>query len=759
MSRRQPRLVQFASLPITAAIFLTTPVWMTVPTVLAADEPAAAEKAAEEKPVAEKPAAKAADAEPDRAVVAMWADFNHYVRIARFDLAAGAGKSLLEKTNEPTLLELVEKGDYPDYDATLIRASKVDALKDISTQIADRIQTARIARSRDPERIAADIKKLAEGERANFNAVQRLRSAGQYAAPALLATLNDSKQSNIHPYLIPAMVSIGRPLVYPLSVALPKLEPVQQAQVAQILADIGYPRAVPYLKQVLEDKTTTASTRKVVDAAYRQLAGTVGIPLDATAAELFLTLAQNHYDATSKGRSLPGFDAADGKGVVWAYPSRDAGLVAIDVPPAIFGDVLTMRAAQTALQLDPNSDAALSLWLMSNLRRANHLTGDLKDQSYPADMMPPKFYLEMAGPLRQKDVLERALNDKDTRLALDAIGALGKTAGAESLSTIRPLMRALSYPDRRVRYNAAFAVAHARPKSEFPNAQRVTTVLCEALRQSDTKFAVALGRDEATRNRLAASIKELGYVVVPGTTVGDVSVQLGNVPNVDLVVTDLPLEATTKTYGATNSEYKLGAAPVVAILSPAEQLVLPREMTTDPRFTPVALSSAEKDAKDRLKNAIDMASKSFSGMPVAGAEAEGFANSAITIMRDIALGSTPVLKASDLQPALIEALADKRGNIALQAGQVLAMLPTKEAQTAIAKAAFDPARDEAGRIDLLLSLADSATANGNQLDKADHAKLLELVRTSTGDTAQAAARAHGALNLPTNSVVQLINGK
>lgn len=750
MSRRQPRLVRFASsMPITAAIFLTTPVWVSVPTVLAADEaePAAAA------------AAKPADAELDRAAVAMWADFNHYVRIARFDLAAAAGKTLLEKTNEGTLLELVEKGDYPDYDATLVRASKVEALKGIATQISDRIQAARIARSRDPERIAADIRKLGEGERANFNAVQRLRSAGQYAAPALLATLNDSKQSNLHPYLIPAMVSIGRPLVYPLSIALPKLEPVQQAQVAQILADIGYPRAVPYLKQVLEDKNTTASTRKVVEAAYRQLAGSVGIPLDASAAELFLTLAHNHYDATTRGRTLPGFDAADGKGVVWAYPSRDAGLVAIDVPPAIFGDVLTMRAAQTALQLDPNSDAALSLWLMANLRRANHLTAEQKDLSYPADMKPPQFYLEMAGPMRQKDVLERALNDKDTKLALDAIDALGKTAGADSLSTIRPLMRALSYPDRRVRFNAAFAVAHARPKSEFPNAQRVTTVLCEALRQSDTKFAVALGRDEATRNRLAASIKELGYVVIPGTTVGDVSVQLGNVPNVDLVVTDLALEATTHTFNATNSEYKLGAAPVVAILTPAEQLVLPREVTADARFTPVALANSEKDAKDRLKNAIELATKSFSGTPVAGDEAERFANDAIRIIRDIALGSTPVLKAVDTQPALIEALGDKRGTIALQAGQILAMLPGKEAQTAIANAAFDPARAEPVRIDLLFSLADSATANGNQLDKADHAKLLELVRTSTGDTAQAAARAHGALNLPTSSVVQLINAK
>ena len=95
------------------------------------------------------------------------------------------------------------------------------------------------------------------------------------------------------------MVSVGRPIVAPLCVALPELEAVPQGQVAQVLAEIGYPRALPYLKLVTENPKSDPNTRNIVETAYKQLARSQALPPNITAAELFLTLAQNAYTAGS----------------------------------------------------------------------------------------------------------------------------------------------------------------------------------------------------------------------------------------------------------------------------------------------------------------------------------------------------------------------------------------------------------------------------------------------------------------------------
>src|SRR5690606_26546890 len=150
-----------------------------------------------------------------------WDDFNHYVLIARPDLAQAAATKLLNETDNEQLLDIVEASPYADkYQTTLLRASKIETLADISEELSQRIQAGRLARARDPKRILEDIKLLAEGARPQFNAIARLKAAGQFAAPALLNTLLDETQKNLHPYVLAAMVQIGRPLVYPLSVSL-----------------------------------------------------------------------------------------------------------------------------------------------------------------------------------------------------------------------------------------------------------------------------------------------------------------------------------------------------------------------------------------------------------------------------------------------------------------------------------------------------------------------------------------------------------
>lgn len=700
-------------------------------------------------PVANKPGPKDST---NAAIGALWADFNHYVLIARPDLARDSGQKLLKTAVQSELLDAVEASDYRDPAQMFDRAERVETVRDVARQLRDRIQAARIERSREPERIRADIQLLAEGQRPYRNAVARLRAAGQYAAPLLLETLGDQRQSKLHPYVLQAMVAVGRPLVYPLAEALLELDAVPLGQVAQVLAEIGYPLPLPYLKQVIEDNATDPTARRIVEAAYRQILERSSLPTDLNAAELFLLLGQRQYSSTTRGQELIGFDAAQDKGLVWAYPPR-TGLVPIAVCAQIFGDVLAMRSARRALSLDEEIDQALSLYLMANLRRENRLPDGQVDPSYPSDMHPALFYAMLAGPLRLHDVLSQALRDADVALALDAIDALSRTSGTDALinrgAATQPLLRALSFPNRRVRFRAAEALAAARPQETFPGSYRVVPVLAEAVRQRDKLYALVLADDPEVLNDLRATLDELGYEAFGGRSLTEVDDEVRARPGVDLIVVSLSASAIGEVLRATTNDYRLGALPVVAVTSLAQQIRLHELFADESRLTPV-VASAESD---QMTAAIEHALSTYAGDPIGADEGADMALTALWLFADLALNSN-VYRVTDAQPALIDALSDHREEIVTEAGMVLALLDNAQAQTAVADAALTGSGEV--QVSLLNNLAASATHFGNLISQSQTDTLLELVRTGGGEVAIAAAQAHGALTLPTSNAVKLI---
>lgn len=696
----------------------------------------------------------------DQTPASLWEDFNHYVLIAKPDLALASGQALLDQADNAALLSTVESSERKDWVNVLARASKMGEsnaqfadLVNVSKELDSRIQAARVELSRDPDRIMADIELLAQGQRAHRNATQRLGAAGQYAAPQMLATLLDSSQSRLHPYILASMVTIGQPLVAPLSEALPQLDPVPMRQVAQVLAEIGYPQALPAMKQVLESSTADADARAAVQSAYNSLLTSTRQQVDLSAAEWNLGLGQTQYTiATNNSEDLPGYDASVGSGLVWAY-GPEIGLVPVVVPGEIFGDVLAMRSAKRALALNDGLDPALSLYLMANLRRENRLPADAIDPSYPSEMQPAGFYAMLAGPDRLHDVLARAIQDGDSELALDAIEALAATAGTDALinrgAAQQPLMAALSYPDRKVRFRAAEALAKVRPTEGFPGAHRVTAVLSEAVRQSDAKYAMVLADDQETVNGLLAAIGELGYEAFGGMSMADVSSELNLVPGVDLIVAAVDTDMVVRLHNETANDYKTGSVPILALQSVEQQIRLRNALGENTRVTPALIS----DDAEELKTAVESAFSAYTGDGIGADESTEFALTALTLLREVALGSD-IFNVAEAQPALIQALSDERDEVKVAAAQVLSLIDSADAQDALAESALELEGDL--QLSMLSSLAESATYFGNKIDAGQTDRLLELVNTSTGDLAIAAARTHGALSLPTANAVKLL---
>ena len=679
----------------------------------------------------------------------LWADYGHYVRIAQPELAGEAAEALV-KLPPADVLDAVEAGRFENPGSIFQRAAGMESIQDVSSQLSEMVQGARLDRSREEQRIANDIEMLNQGQRAFQNATQRLSAAGQFAAPQMLAALVDQSKSDLHAAITRSMIEIGRPLVAPLSIALPQLPAVTQGQVARVLAEIGYPQAMPALREVIDNQQTDATARQVAQAAIDRLASGARMSANTSAAELYLALGEGAYrTATSTPAAVDGYDESNDTGVVWKYNKQltlngGPGLVAIVVPGAILGDAVAMQAAETALELDRDLSAALSLYLAANLRRENRLPEGENDASYPSSRQAPRYYAMVAGPQRLQDVLDRALADDDAELALDAIAGLSATA---SLDALQPLIRGLGYPDRRVRFRSAEALARAMPTESFNNDYRVVPVLADGVRQTNSPTALVIAESQDERNELLGAISGQGFRTLDAANVGAASGLVNNAPGIDLILIRGNQAAVRQAIEATSSNYKLAVTPILVAADSASQARLSADYDSDPRVTVVAADA------ENLANSVDLANTNFSGIAQETQDSSEFAITALSLLEQIAVQES-VYNVNDALPALMEAAEDERADVATGATDVLRHIDNPDAQAAIAAAAFNASGET--QIAQLIDLAESANAHGNLLPADMTDQLLELVKSSTGDTANAAAQAHGALALPTSNAVELI---
>ncbi len=695
----------------------------------------------------------------------LWNDFMHYTRIARLDLAISSGQALLQRDTEPAnLLSVIEQSPYSqNWEKVLLRASTMESdekpqqaeqLAGIARQVEKTIRDAQKAVVRDSQRIRQAIERLDDGQRAYLNAVALLKEAGEYAAPRMVDVLLSREQvdQQLRPYVLSAAVEVGRPLVIPFCESLLNLPPVAKQQISQVLARIGYPAALPYLKQVAERNDLPPDTVRAAGLAFDAIAARVPNVADQSAAVLFRGLGEDYYAGNESLILEPGAQT----NLMWSA-DQNGRLTSTAVPTPIFDDALAMRAARRALELDPAMGKALSLWVRANFRRDNQLPDGQDDPTYGPEMRSPQFYARLAGPRHLSPVLARALEDADAALALDAIDALAATAGHQALAgedeAGSPLLAAMDYPDRRVRFEAAFAVARARPEGQFSGAGRVVPVLASAVRQSGRQVAVVLAADQQQLNQLADRVRQAGdFELLSGTKLTEISQALLDVAAADLIVVQMDADQIDAIYPQIRQNYKLRGAAMVALSSGGGLASLNRMFVDDALVLPTDARAGDEQLTARIQQALAI----VGGDQIDDAQALDYATRAVGLLRDLAITGGKAFNVIEARRALIEALDDSRRPVAIGAAEVLAQLDDGQAQVALADVALDETRAADRRIEFLGSLAASARQIGNRLTDRHNDMLRKLVNQANGDLADAAAQAYGALNLPTGHSVQLI---
>jgi hypothetical protein len=705
---------------------------------------------------------KAAD-DAKRANLQALGDFIHYTRIARYDLANAMWKELASRNlSDTAFVDLVESsGDVPRFEDAVQRAMRTKELADSGAAIAAKYNQGKLSRARNPQEIARNIAELTGTARGRLLATARLKAAGEYAMPQLLEACLDRANPLRQGEAQRVVADLGRQSVIPLCAALVKMPAAQQEQVADILGQIPWKTSLPFLSDV----AATTKTDAVRDACRRAIAK-IGAS-DASTADLYRSLAEAYYAQRPEVLSFPNEDFQ----LLWDY-EPGAGLTMTAIRTPVFHEAMAMSLAERAMTLESASGAVnpdtLALWVASNFSREIDTPKGYVNPAYPvAGAVGPgqeprrtaEYFAVAAGPDVSQRVLARAVDAKDTPLARRALAAVERTAGVTALASgpngRTPLVEALAYPNRRVQYEAALAIAAAQPNAEFPGADRVVPTLAGSVRGATQQFAAVVAADTEQYQIIRGVLQKLGYTVMPqGRALADLAAPIAESPAVDLLVAaGLNAERSAAAVDEVRGTPKTAATPVVLLTGTDAYFELRQRYEGIPG---VAVRQLGLTA-DNLTATVNDLVNAYSGGAISPDEARDYTRRALAALRDVAVSGRTILRADDAALPLIAALPEAQGSMKLDIADILARVGQDRAQRAVMDAAVASSGQE--RIALLGKVAQSAKRFGNLLEPRHTARLLDMATKGSDDEATAAAGLMGALNLPNADVMPLVMRK
>ncbi len=675
-------------------------------------------------------------------------DFVHYLKVAKPELAVGYGQRLLESgVTDAELAEIVDESDrrVTRFDSAIGRALLNPQLEPIAAEVARRVEQGRRDLARDGQRIDEAIEMLIGTQRQRLLAAGRLRAAGEYAVPGLLKRITDGHDDKLKLACQNMLREIGLPAVAPLSAALLEIDPRSQQTVCDTLGDIGYSHAGPFLRD-LRLASTDGPVRESAERAFSKLQ-----VFENDLSRLYGVLAHQYYNAESALTPYP----ADPTNNAWSYDAF-VGLVPTPVPTSIFHEVLAMRFSAKALAFDSMNRQSLALFVAANLKRENELGGDESDPVYGESAYTPGFFATVFGTQVCLDVLGLAIDTTDTPLVRDAIASLAQTTGGSNLFSQgdgrQPLLEALAYPDRRVQYDAALTLARALPTTGFEGDYRVVPTLASAVRTGAQSFAMVVADDPENRRQAVTALEKMGFTIAGAeASVAALGGAVADAPGIDLVLVRLnSADATRQAVNEIHGMTKTGAAPILALVGAVDVPEIKREFQSDTRVH-VARPGIGDEA---FAATVEALLRRASGGRMTEAEAEAYAFESLGALEDIAISCSPAYQIVDAESSLLDALDARTGRARLLVAGILARIDTERAQRSLMDAAL--AASDGERVDLLDAAADSVKRFGNRAEQHHIRALLDLIANNGGSTAEAAARVHGAMNLPSTDAVLLI---
>ncbi|HEY0008434.1 MAG TPA: HEAT repeat domain-containing protein, partial [Tepidisphaeraceae bacterium] len=674
-------------------------------------------------------------------------DFWHFGKIARYDAAASKAGEVSQSGAEPIkILEAFEKvaaarGD--NLDEWMIRWQGVEQLREPVGALVKTLNEGRFTRRGDPEYISRNITRLSGGERPFSLAMVQLKESGELAVPMLLAAINDPAKPELAGPARRAIREIGRPALNPLVAATENDNANQLTTVIELLGDLGYDAAIPYLVRITESQASDV-VKQAANGALQRLGFSGG-----TAGDLFYDLSEKLY----YGRASLVADLRFPTANVWRFESGK-GLARTPVPPPIFNDVMAMRAAEYALSLNTQKDA-LSLWLAANYKREADLPQGATDPTRAPEQPPAHYYGVTAGPQYLNASLTRALRDRHSPVALAAVKSLQEIVGDANYAVngASPLIAAMQYPDRRVRFEAAFTLAQALPQTKFDGQEAVVPLLAEAVAQTGQPSVLVVMPTQEAVNAIVDPLKGDGFITAGAMNPAAAVSAAAAVPAIDVVIISdelPPAEIETLLGNLAQSPKTRGAGKLFIVKSNASEWEARKASDS-------AISTTTATDAAGLKPAITSAREAAGALPLDPETALQYALRGGELLKRLAISRGQVLDLAPARGTLLGALEEARPEVVKIAGESLALMNDADAQRGIAiKATAEGVPDDV-KVSLFNSVATGAKFFGNKLDQAQVDAIDRVLREAeNAEVKAAAAEARGALNLPSDQARTLI---
>ncbi len=701
-------------------------------------------------------AATIAGAQPeslDEQQLELLRDYIHFVKIARFDVAADLGTRLLDSgLSSEEFVDLVEQSrEQQRFEEAVAASLRVPVIEPIAAQLESIFRDGKLARARNPEEIARNIGLLTEGLRARSLARERLIVAGEYAMPQLLDAYLQQKDLALKAQVQRLMVDMGRQAIVPLMTALRGLDATSQEAIAEVLGLIPYRTSLPVLIDVYQS-TENNAVRQATGRAISRLGGNPG----SDVAEMYALLANSYYSEPAELTSFPGEDYQ----LVWDF-NPGLGLVMVPIQTPVFHEAQTMRMAERALNLQPQNNETLALWVAANYSRDFDTPDGYENPVYGSERRSAEYFGIAVGPEIDQLVLRRGIDSRDTPLVRSAISAIAKTAGSRSLwgqdiDGRYPLLESLNYQNRRVQFETALALGNAQPGESFSGSERVIPLLASAVKDAAARYAVVLtGSDRESYDQYRVALEQQGFTVLPPAPegFGQLEAAIAETPTVDLIVSAQGFDNTLLSIESARADNKMAVAPVLALMGPDDLIAMERQYGRD-QTVAVRRQAISPSAFD---NSVESLLEVASGGPISLEEADEYAARAIEVLRNLAISNNQALNISDAASILIDVLQQTEGYTLLDIAEIISYMPQDKAQQAIMDKAMGS--DPEIQIELLTVVADSGKRFGNQLNNRQIRRLIEMAQSDNQDLATAAAATMGALEVDNDNLLQLIFGQ
>lgn len=442
-------------------------------------------------------------------------------------------------------------------------------------------------RNNDPEQIAEFVDAYmsdADTTRNLLRAASIRDSYGDFAVPYIQANYMHSDNQDYRYRARLLLASLGAQAVNAIIQCFYSTEMYDRQTGALALGDIRDPRAMPILAKHFQDKNEEELVREACRSAIEWIRSD-NPEQDKkvnNAKDLFFLQAEGTYRNNAAGRyyrnrlvgttyqgQLPvamyGYDRSY---TIWKWIPNEDGeqqLVSQEVPLWAFADIMAEESCLQAFELglaqaggNASSDAFVrdTEALLSCVHmhmytegRGRYYNGSDEEREFVTQLLGERGFVPNAhgfglGALGGSPVLytalERSLADGYPAVSVslcDAIAlqgdtsVIGKAPGAS-------MIRALTDPDRSVRYAAARALVQLGATTSFGNNTLVEQVAIRNLQETQARSVLVIIEDEALRNRYLSDLESLGHSATGARTLEEGADMAMQGPPWDAIIID-----------------------------------------------------------------------------------------------------------------------------------------------------------------------------------------------------------------------------